>query len=287
MRRGLILAVVLAAAAGSAVATPLIWRGAGVLKPMQLIGQLNLSYSQTSRKYDWTGKEWVDQSDAEKTTTIKGDLMVGFSPLKNLEVQLYAPVMSKSQGDDSSMGLGDAWFKARYGILQGKILPVKLAASGAVAFPTAAEGAKPSLGDRTLDFGLGLIAQTQKLAGFVVHARLGYWLNGTYEKMTGEVEQTYDVGDMLEYVAKVDYYFAKNACVFVSALGSMQGRTEVEGDEVANSEKELHSACVGAVWQPIPILSVRPKVTLPLEFVSRGGPIPAFTPGLDFWVTLP
>jgi hypothetical protein len=287
MRRGLILAVVLAAAAGSAVATPLIWRGAGVLKPMQLIGQLNLSYSQTAKGYDWADEEWRSLDDDKKVTTIKGDVMVGISPLKNLEVLLYAPVMSKSQGDDSSMGLGDAWFKARYGILQGKVLPVKLAGSGAVAFPTAGEDAKPSLGDRTLDVGLGLIAQTQKLAGFVIHARLGYWLNGTYEQTSGEVEQTFDVGDMFEYVAKADYFFAKNACAFASAIGSMQGRTKVEGDEVANSEKELHSACVGAVWQPLPFLSIRPKVTVPLEFVSRGGSIPAFTPGLDFWVTLP
>ncbi len=276
MKKGLILMAILAVAVSSVSASPLIWRGASVLKPMQLMVLVPNGYMQTAKGYDWDNSEWVELNDAAKTTSIKSVPMVGLGLFNGLELGVVAPLYSKTQGDNSSLGLGDALLKARYGLLKGELLPVKLTLSAAAVLPTAPEDANPALGDRTLDFGLGAIAQTQKLAGFIGHLRLGYWLNG---KTPGEEGQK--LGNMFEYVAKVDYKFNKKTGVFLSMGGIMQA----EGD--ANKEKARHEAWVGVVWKPIPKLAVRPKVGVPLEFACKGGSLQPFDIGLDFWVTLP
>ncbi|MBN2537874.1 transporter [candidate division WOR-3 bacterium] len=279
MKRGLTAAVLLVAAASSAFATPLIWRGAGMLKPLGFQAYVGTGYLQTAKKWVDSTESWVELGDASKTTTIKVFPAVMFAPVKNLEVGLHAPLFLKTKDTLSSMGLGDAWFKARYGILQGKLTPVKLTFTAAAVFPTAAEDANPSLGDRTLNFGFGLIGQTQSLAGFVGHLRLGYWLNG--KKKAGEVEKAQ--GNMLEYVAKVDYNFTKKFQLWLSGVGTMQA--EAEG----NAETNRHMLSLGAVWKPLPVvkLNVRPKVLVPLEALSKGGSINPWEAGLDFWVDLP
>jgi len=277
MKRGLILAAVLAVAASSLYATPLIWRGAGVLKPLSLQAYLGTGYLQTAR-WDSSGS-WIELPEASKTTVIKLFPAVMFSPFKNLEVGAVAPVFSKSNEAASSFGIGDAWIKARYGLLQAKMSPVKLTFSAAAILPTAPEDAKPSLGDRTLDLGFGLVAQTMKFAGFVGHARAGYWLNG--KKTVGEVKKTQ--GNMLEYIAKVDYVFGSRASMFLTVAGTMQAA----GD--GNAQTTRHGLSVGAVLKPLPVvkLAVRPKLILPLEALSKGGSINPWEAGLDFWLTLP
>ncbi len=287
MKKSLILAAVLAVAVSSVSASPLIWRGASTLKPMQLMVLVPNGYMQTARGYDWDNSEWKDLADDKKTTVIKFLPMVGLGLFKGLELGVVAPLYSKSKGDHSSLGLGDAWLKARYGVLKGKLTPVKLTLSVAAILPTAPEDANPSLGDRTLDFGFGAIAQTQKLAGFIGHLRLGYWLNGKYTKTVEEVEKEYDVGNMFEYVVKVDYKFNKKTGVFLSVGGMMLAETKVDGVTNAKSAKDRHEAWFGAIWKPIPKLAIRPKVGVPLEFACKGGSLQPFDIGLDFWVTLP
>ena len=279
MRRGLILTVILAAVASSALATPLIWRGAGVLKPMGLQAYLGTGYLTMEKKWVDSTESWVELSEKSQTTVIKVFPAVMFAPLKNLEVGVHAPLFAKSKDTLSSFGLGDAWFKARYGILQGKVVPVKLTFTAAAVFPTASEDANPSLGDRTLDFGFGLIGQTQSLAGFIGHLRLGYWLNG--KVTSGETEKAQ--GNMIEYVAKVDHNLSKAFSLFLCGVGTMQS----EGD--GNVETNRHSLCIGAVVKPLPVLklSIRPKVLIPLEGLSKGGSINPWEAGLDFWLDLP
>jgi len=278
VKRSLILAAVVLLTA-STLATPLIWRGAGVLKPMGFQAYLGATYLETGKKWVDSTESWVELSDKSKVATVKLFPAVIFSPVKSLEVGVVAPLFSKTKDTLSSFGLGDAWFKVRYGILQGKLVPVKLTFTAAAVLPTAAEDANPSLGDRTLDFGFGLIGQTQSMAGFVGHLRAGYWLNGKVK--SGEVEKAQ--GNMVEYVAKVDYGLSRKLTVFLAGQGTMQAA----GD--GNAETNRHMLAVGAVVKPLPVLklNLRPKVLVPLEALSKGGSINPWEAGLDAWIDFP
>lgn len=283
MMRILTTAVVLLAAASMVPATPLIGRGAGTLKPMQFIVQLDNSYSQTAQSYDWTAKEWKDITDAKKkTTTIGSNLQLGLGMpwLGNWELVLMAPLAAKTQDTFSSLGPGDIELQTRYGIIAGKTAPVKLTAVGALGLPTADQGAKPKIGDGKMSGALGLIATTKAFGPVVGHLRAAYWLNG-------KTNDTTRVGNMLEYVAKLDFDLTKSFQLWASLVGTMQAKTEYRGAAKANTEQDRHQVQVGAVVKPIPILSIRPKVALPLGFLSKGGSMPTFTPGLDFWVIAP
>jgi hypothetical protein len=263
-----------------ATATPLIGRGAGTLKPMQFIAELDLGYSQTAKTYDWTAKEWKDLENKKKTTTISGMLLAGLAPLKNWEVLLMAPLASKSQDTLSSLGVGDVEFHTRYGIIAGKLVPVKLTAVAALGLPTASKDAKPKIGDGKMAGALGIIATTKPLGKAVVHARAAYWLNG-------KTNDTTKVGDMLEYVVKLDYDFTKSFQLWASLVGTMQAKTEYNGTAKDNTQQDRHLAQVGVVYKPIPMLSIRPKIALPLQFLCKGGAMPAYNAGLDFWVVAP
>ena len=226
MRRSLILAAVLAVAASSLHATPLIWRAAPTLKPLSFEAYLGMNYMQTGRTYDWTAGEWKDIADDKKTTVIKLFPAVLFCPVNNLELGVLAPVFSKSQGDNSSFGLTDVWLKARYRVLSGKVLPLQATLSAAAVLPAADETASPSLGDKSTDFGLGLIVATNKVANMTFHARAGYWLNGSYTTTTGEVETETKVGNMFEWLVKVVYVFSKKANVWLTVSGTSQAGSE-------------------------------------------------------------
>jgi len=291
MKRGLIVAVLLVAAASSALATPLIWRPAPTLKPMSFEAYLGTNYMQTARTYDWTAGEWKDLADDKKTTVIKLFPAVLFCPVNNLEVGVLAPVFSKTQGDNSSFGLTDLWVKARYRVLNSKLIPLQATLSAAAIIPAADQDAKPSLGDKSTDFGLGLILMSKKVANMTFHARAGYWLNGTYTKTDGEVESTVDVGDMFEWLLKVVYVFNSRSNVWLTVAGTSQSGTEttVGGETTTGKPTERLMPWVGAVFKPIPgvKLAIRPKVGLPLEFGSKGGSLQPWEAGLDFWVDLP
>lgn len=280
MRRALIAAALFAVAASLAPATPLIGRGAGTLKPMQFIAELDLGYAQTTKTYDWTAKEWKDLDDKKKTTTISGMFLAGLAPLKNWEVLLMAPLASRSQDTLSSMGVGDVELHTRYALIAGKLVPVKLTAVGAFGLPTASKDAKPKIGDGKMAGGLGLIAMTKSFSKMAAHLRLAYWLNGS-------VNDTTKVGDMFEYVAKFDYDPSKSLQFWLSLAGTMQGKTKYNGTAKDNTQQDRHIAQLGAVYKPIPMLSIRPKAGLPLAFLSKGGALAPFSLGLDFWVIAP
>ncbi len=278
MKRLTVMAVILAVFAGNAMATYMLSRGASVVKPLQFVGYVASGYSRTTQKYnDSTGKYEALPSDAQ-TSTLSADVLVGLSPLKNLEVLAVAPVVSKSQGANSQFGLGDASLMVRYGLLGG-ILPVKLTLAAAVMMPTSAKNLVLSLGDRTLDVGLGAAAQTAKIGPMVAHARLGYWINGKKADST-------KVGNQFEYVVFPDFALGKKASVFVTVSGAVKADDIKEGVATALSGGQ-HSVGGGFTWNPIGPLWFKPKAAVPLAAISKGGSMPNFTIGLDIWAVLP
>lgn len=280
MQRALLVAALFVAAASIVSATPLVGRGAGTLKPMQFIAELDLGYSQTSQTYNWAASKWDTLTAKMKTTTISGMVLAGLAPLKSWEVLLMVPLASRSQDTLSSMGVGDVELHTRYAIITSKLSPVRLTGAAAFGLPTADKDAKPKIGDGKMAGALGLIATTKSFSKMVGHLRAAYWLNG-------KTNDTTKVGNMFEYVAKFDYDFTKSFQLWLSLVGTMQAQTEYNGTAKEKTEQDRHIGQVGAVWKPIPMLSIRPKVALPIAAISKGGALAPFTAGLDFWVIAP
>jgi len=247
---------------------------------MQFIIEADFAYSKTTKTYNWTDKKWDTLTSKKQTTTFSATTMGGFSPFQNIELCLIAPLVSKSQDTLNSLGMGDFWFNLRYGALAGKKMPVKLTLSGALVVPAADKNAKLELDDRTLDIGLGAILQTKQLGKVLGHLRLGYWLNG-------KKNDTTKVGDMFEYVAKLDYNVTKEIMSFIQIAGTMEGKTKIKDKAQPETEKDRHNFTIGAVLKPVKILSVRPKILVSLPFISKGGSAAPFSLGLDFWVIAP
>jgi len=261
-------------------ATPLIGRGAGTLKPLQFLGELDLGYAQTTKTYDWAANTWKDLDAKERTTTLSGTFLLGFAPIKRWELLLLAPIASKSQDTLSSFGVGDLEFHTRYALITGKLAPFFLTGVAGVAFPTADKTAKPKIGDGKFAGALGLIFQTRQIGPILGHLRAAYWLNGKTNDSTR-------VGNMFEYSAKCDYKLIKMLELWLSLAGTMQARNEINGVAKTNTEQDRHVVSAGAVIKPIPVLFIRPRVGVPLEFISRGGAIAPFSLGLSFWVIVP
>ncbi|MEO0081058.1 MAG: hypothetical protein ABIL25_02050 [candidate division WOR-3 bacterium] len=280
MQKVLLVAALFAVAANAVLATPIIGRGAGTLKPKQFIAQLDLAYSQTAKTYNWTDKKWDTLAAKKKTTTISGMLLLGYAPLKKWEILAMVPLASKSQDTLSSMGVGDVELHTRYQFIADKKAPVKLTAAAAFGLPTSNKDAKPKIGDGKMSGGLGLIATTKSFGKIVGHLRAAYWLNG-------KVNDTTKVGNMFEYVTKLDYDFTKSFQLWLSLVGTMQAKTEVNGTAVDKTQQDRHVTQVGAVVKPVPVLSIRPKVMVPIAALCKGGAIAPFGVGLDFWVIAP
>lgn len=279
MKKLTVMALVLAAIAGNATATYMLTRGASVIKPLQFVGYVASGYSRTTQKYiDSTGKYEALPSD-EQTSTVSADVIVGLCPLSKLEVLAVAPVVSKSKGSASQFGLGDASLMVRYGLLGG-VLPVKVTVAAAIMMPTSAKNLVLSLGDRTLDVGLGASAQTAKIGPMVAHARLGYWING-------KTNDTTKVGNQFEYVVFPDFAIGKKASVFVTLSGTLKADDAVSGVKTALSGAGQHAVGGGFTWNPAGPLWLKAKAAVPLAAMSKGGAIPNFTIGLDLWAVIP
>jgi len=279
MRRCVMMAVVLAMLTGNAMATYMLARSASVVKPLQFVGFAAIGYSRATQKYDTLQEKYVALPSAEQTSTVSADVMLGFSPLRNLEVVAIAPVVSKSKGDLSAFGLGDASLQLRYGLLGG-ILPVKLTLAAAVMMPTSAKDMVISLADRTTDIGIGAAAQTMKVGPMVAHARLAYWING-------KTNDTTKVGNLFEYLVFPDFTLGKKASVFVTLAGTLKADDVFEGGRQASAGAGQHSVGAGFTWNPVGPLWLKPKAAVPLAALSRGGSIPNFTVGLDVWAVVP
>jgi len=243
------------------------------------VGYVASGYSRTTQKYiDSTGKYEALPSD-EQTSTVSADVIVGLCPLSKLEVLAVAPVVSKSKGSASQFGLGDASLMVRYGLLGG-VLPVKVTVAAAIMMPTSAKNLVLSLGDRTLDVGLGASAQTAKIGPMVAHARLGYWING-------KTNDTTKVGNQFEYVVFPDFAIGKKASVFVTLSGTLKADDAVSGVKTALSGAGQHAVGGGFTWNPAGPLWLKAKAAVPLAAMSKGGAIPNFTIGLDLWAVIP
>ena len=280
MKKFVVMAVVLAAIAGNATATYMLSRGASVIKPLQVVGFVGAGYSRTASKYVDSTEKYDPLPSDEQTSTVSADVMVGLCPFGRLEVLAVAPVVSKSKGDESALGLGDASLMLRYGVL-GAVLPVKLTLAAAVMMPTSAKDLAVSLGDRTLDIGLGASAQTAKIGPMVAHARLGYWING---KKPGTDSL---VGNLFEYVVFPDFLIGKKGSVFATLSGTLKADDAVSGVKTALSGAGQHAVGGGFTWNPAGPLWLKAKAAVPLAAVSKGGSIPNFTAGLEAWAVFP
>ncbi len=278
MKRVVVMAIVLAAFAGNASATYMLARGASVIKPLQVVGYVAAGFSRTTQKYDTLQEKYVALPDSEQTSTLSADVIVGLCPLSKLEVLAVAPVVSKSQGDSSGFGLGDASLMLRYGLLGG-VLPVKVTLAAAIMMPTSAKDAFLKLGDRTLDVGLGASAQTAKIGPMVAHARLGYWINGKADETK--------VGNLFEYVVFPDFLIGKKGSVFATLSGTMKADDVVSGVKNALSGAGQHAVGGGFTWNPAGPLWLKAKAAVPLAAMSTGGSIPNFSVGLDLWAVIP
>lgn len=278
MKQQVTLGLVLVAA--WAQATYLIGRSGTVVKPLQVFSWVNSAYSQTGKVYDWGSACYRPLAAGAKTATTSAEITAAVGLPGRFEFGATAPVLLKRQDRLDAFGLGDVMLHLRYGILQSKRLPVKLAATIGANLPTSPKDPLISLSDRTFDIGAGLAAVTSSFAKLVFHARAGYWLNG-------KSDDTTKVGNMLQYVVVGDYAATKWFTPELSVSGTVSSRKQVNGTEVANTESSIHSAGLLLMFKPAPQLVVRPKVAVPLEFVSKGGRIAPFTAGLDVWMTVP
>jgi len=265
--------------AGVLPATPLIARGATVLKPLSFIGYGSVAYSQTDRYYDWTEGEYKPLPSESKSATVATDVIVGASPLPALEALLVAPVLVKNEGGRNAVGLGDMSLQVRYGVLGG-LWPVRLTLAAALALPTSAKDAVIKLADRTSDIGIGASAQTMAIGPLVVHARGAYWLKG-------KSDDTTRLGNMTEYVVFPDLALGKKASVFATLSGVIKEKRKVNGVAVPNSQSSTQSIGAGMTWNPFGTFWLKPSVSMPLAAVSEGGALSPFNAKLDLWLTLP
>jgi hypothetical protein len=279
VKKSAVLVIALAAIAGNAMATYMLSRGASVIKPLQFVGFVGAGYSRTTQKYDTQQEKYVALPDSLRTGTLSADVIAGFCPLSRLEVLAVAPVVSKSAGDKSAFGLGDASLMLRYGLLGG-ILPVKLTLAAALMMPTSAQNLVLALADRTTDIGIGAAAQTAKIGPLVAHARLGYWING-------KTNDTTKVGNLFEYIVFPDFALGKKASVYAGLIGTMKAEDVVSGVNKALSGTGQYSVTAGATLNAIGPLWLKPKVSVPLAGMSTGGSIPDFSAGLDVWAVVP
>jgi hypothetical protein len=157
---------------------------------------------------------------------------------------------------------------------------VKLAATLGVNLPTSNKDANPALGDRTTDVGLGLSAVTSGLGKLTLHGRAAYWLNGKTDSIT-------KVGNLFEYLLCADYAVNKWFVPELALSGVVTAQKQLNGIAQDHTESGIHSGSLLFLLKPLPMLVVRPKVSVPLEFVSQGGSIAPYSAGLDVWVTLP
>lgn len=275
-----ILIVVLVLLATGAQATYLIGRNGAVLKPFQVFAWLNASYGRSEKSYNWDSTKYVPLAAASRIAATSAELSASVGLPGKLELGLTVPLFMKARDTFFAAGPGDVMIHARYGILQSKLLPVKLAATLGVNVPTSDKDANPALGDRTIDAGLGLAAVTSSLGKVTLHGRAGYWLNG-------KTNDTTKVGNLFEYIAVADYAVCKCFIPELALSGTVAGQRQVHGTAVPHSESSIHNVGLLLMFKPLPMLVVRPKVSVPLEFASKGASLAPYTVGLDVWATFP
>ncbi|MEO0005416.1 MAG: transporter, partial [candidate division WOR-3 bacterium] len=190
------------------------------------------------------------------------------------------PLAMKNRGDNSATGIGDLLVIGRYGLLQKGLLPIRGALSLAVSLPTGDKNSTPALGDGSTDFGFGLAFNTANLPFVTGHLRGAYWLNGKSNDST-------KLGNMLEYMAGLDFAVLPGLTPQLALSGYNKGQNKVNGSVINNTEESRMLLGLLLLWKPLPVLVIRPKVSVPVPGMNKGGTIADFYPGLDLWVTLP
>lgn len=182
-----------------------------------------------------------------------------------------------------SSGLGDLMVYARYGILQSSEQPIKVALLLGANLPTTSKNANPALSDRTTDVAFGFSLNTKKLGKFLGHVRAAYWFNGDLPDEAIETK----VGDMFEYVLCGDYSVSKTVTPELALTGYIRDQNEFGGTWIPKSEASQHLLGVLVMWKPISMLTIRPKVSIPLKPISQGSTLASVYGGLDVWVYVP
>jgi hypothetical protein len=281
MKRLTVMALALAVLAGSAMATSFLGRSSGMNKQYQFFGWTNFGYNQTALSYYWTSGEYVALAETLQTRTVSCDLTLAFGLSKEFDIDVVAPLAMKQKGDAKSAGLGDLMVYARYGILQDPEKPLKVALLLGGNLPTTSKTASPALSDRTTDVAFGLSLNTKKLGSFLGHVRAAYWFNG---KVTDTETK---VGDMFEYLLCGDYSVTKTLTPELALSGYLRDENQSGGTWLPKTQVSQHLLSVLLMWKPISMLTIRPKVSFPLTFISRGSTMASVYGGLDVWVTYP
>ncbi len=256
-------------------AGPLLWRGAKAMpggKPILMVG---IGYTTIDKSWNSTNEEWDDKPDSLQTTVINAHFMLGYAPIDKWEIMAHVPVMNKSQGDLSSLGLQDIWVKTRYNFLGGKDQPF-LTGVAAVRIPMADENADIVLDDRTFDIAAGALFM-YNTAPLVFHLKAGYWYN-----MKNDADV--DIGDEIEAIFKIDYVFNKQIKAFLN-FSFLEGFKNKAADGTESGGKRRLNVIPGIVAKPIPGLSIRPKFIFPIPVtaVNQLGSNFTWKIGLDIW----
>jgi hypothetical protein len=267
MKRLTVMVLALAVLAGSAMATSFLGRSSTVNKQYQFFGWANFGYNQTTLSYSWASGKYEALAATGQTKTTSCDVV--------------APLAMKQKGDAKSAGLGDLMVYARYGILQDPEKPLKVALLLGGNLPTASKNASPALSDRTTDVAFGLSLNTKKLGKFLGHVRAAYWFNGKIPDTETKV------GDMFEYLLCGDYSVTKTLTPELALSGYLRDESQLGGTWIPKTEVSQHLVSALLMWKPISALTIRPKVSFPLTFISQGSTMASVYGGLDVWVTYP
>jgi len=92
---------------------------------------------------------------------------------------------------------------------------------------------------------------------------------------------------MFEYLLCGDYSVTKTLTPELALSGYIRDRTQWGGTWIPKTEVSQHLVSALLMWKPISVLTIRPKVSFPLTFISQGGSMANVYGGLDIWVTLP
>ncbi len=276
--KGLIIVLFLLGAEMSG--TPLIVRTGAVNKPFQVLVWATLGYNQTGKIYEWGQEKFIKLDTSINTGS--ADLMAAVGLPGKIELGGVVPLGMKSKGNGSSKGVGDVLLIGRYGIFSNPLLPVRAALSLGISLPTGYKNPDPdlTLGDGSTDIGLGLAVNTAKLAVVVAHLRGAYWFNG-------KSNDTTKLGNMLEYLVGLDFLVMPKLTPQLAFSGYRQEEKEVNGDAQPNTQVNRGLFNLLLLYQPLPKITVRPKVSIPIPFLCQGGKIADSYLGLDLWVTVP
>lgn len=275
MKRMILTSLILVFVAGICQAGPLLWRDPKTVDKGSFIIMDGIGFNKQTKTWNYTNETWDTLATAQQLQTISSMFMLGYGILKNFELLSYIPVLKRDRDTLHSFGLGDVWFKAKYCVLNKKGLPT-LAILAATRIPVSDKNAKPLLDDHSLDFALGAKIATPKKANFVGHLKFGYWFNGDTTNI--------NLGDEIEAIAKVDYWFSKSAFFFLNAemIQTFKNK-DATGTEIPNTDKRSLVLTPGLTIKPITGLTLRPKIGIPLLMASQGGKIYPYSLGLDIW----